>query len=1062
MRKKLYLGFCALVFLTLSSFAQTVIVSGKVTDEKGLPLEGATILEKNTKNATISDAKGVFKFAVKQGATLVISEVGYEKIETKASGTSIGVSLKIFKDDLSEVVVTAQGISKTKKSLGYAVSTVGKELIEQRPETDVIRLLNGKAAGVNILNSSGLSGSGTNINIRGISTITGSSQPLFIVDGVPFDGGTNINSDFTFGNQTTSRFLDLDPNNIENISILKGLSATTFYGEAGRNGVILVTTKSGNSKKVKKKTEISITQSLFATQAILPEYNESYGGGFDLSLGIAFFSNWGAKFTNPPAQVAHPYDKAALNQAFPQYKGVLYDYKYYNSVPKFFRTGVNSTTSINANGASENSSYNLSYTYTDDQGYLSGNGLYKNALSMGGTSKLSNHFTVSGTVNFTTSKVASPPVSTSFGSNPTNASIFGNVMYTPTAVDLNNLPYENPFTHGSLYYRNNNDIQNPRWTLNNSFVKNNTTRTFGKGQIQYELNKHFNVTYRLGFDNYTESQEYSQNKGGIQTPNGILRTSTGLNSILDHSLLSSYNTVLNKDLSLSVDAGLNSRRLSYSQTGLYSQQQLVYGLMNHGNFVSHDVYGEGGIPSSGNSLNYEQQTLSTGVFAQANIDFKEYAYLTVGGRNSWSSTVEKENRSIFYPSASISFIPTSAIEGLKNSKSINYLKVRLGYATSANFPSPYTTRAALNISTRSFLTNAGTPINSNSIPNLLPNPNLKPELLGEIEAGIEGKFFNNRLSADITLYNKKSDNQILFRDLDPSTGYTRQQINAGSVSNKGIEMALGYTVIKKKNLTWQLDALYTLNKSLVSNIPDGIQQINTGGYTNLGTFAKNGSPLGVIMGAAFQRDPTGKTNQRLVDPSTGNYLTANSISVLGDPNAQYRLNGISTLTYKQFSFRVQVDYSCGGSMYAGTAGTLLGRGVTKDTEFDRALPFILPGVDNNGKQNTVQISATQAYFTNTVAGGAADEASIYDATFIKLREASFSYSLPAKLLEKSPFGSVSIALTGSNLWYYAPNFPKYVHFDPEVNGLGVGNGRGLDFLSGPSARRFGASIKVTF
>ena len=1056
MRKLCTLALCFLI-ATSQLLAQTTTVTGKVTDDQGVPVPGATILEKGTKNGVSASNEGNFSIKVKAGATLIISAIGFDGVQIKASNSSMLIGLKVVKDDLSEVVVTAQGISKTKKSLGYAVSTVGKDLLEQRPETDVVRVLNGKAPGVNILNSSGLSGSGTNINIRGISTITGSSQPLFIVDGVPFDGGTNANSNFTFGNQTTSRFLDLDPNNIENISILKGLSATTFYGEAGRNGVILITTKSGNSKKAKKKSEISVTQSIFATKAILPEYNQSYGGGFDLSLGIAFFSNWGAKFTDPPAQVKHPYDKPALNSAFPQYAGVLYDYKYYNSVPRFFRTGINSTTSINANGSSDNSSYNLSYTYTDDQGYLTGNGLYKNALSMGGTSKLSNHFTVSGTVNFTTSKVSSPPVSTSFGSNPTNASIFGNVMYTPTAVDLIGLPYENPFDHSSLYYRNGNDIQNPRWTLYNSFVKNNTVRTFGKGQIQYELNKHFNVTYRLGFDNYTESQEYSQNKGGIQAPNGILRTSTGLNSILDHSLLASYNGVINKDLSLTVDGGVNSRRLSYSQTGLFSQQQLVYGLMNHGNFVSHDVYGE-----DGSALNYEQQTISTGIFAQAALDYKEYAFLNLGGRNSWSSTVESANRSIFYPSASISFIPTTAFSSLKSNKGINYLKVRLGYATSANFPSPYSTRAALNIATRSYLSSTGTPINTNSIPNLLPNPNLKPELLGEVEAGVEGRFLDNRLSADITVYKKVSKDQILFRSLDPSTGYTSQQINAGSVSNKGIEIALGYTVIRKKNLVWQLDALYTLNQSLVSDIPAGITQINTGGYTNLGTFARNGSPLGVIMGYAFQRDPSGKTNQRLVNQSTGDYLTANAISVLGDPNAKYRLNGISTLTYKRFSFRVQVDYSCGGSMYAGTAGTLLGRGVTKDTEFDRALPFILPGVDANGKQNTVQISATQAYFNNTVAGGAADEASIYDATFIKLREASLSYSLPAKMLDKSPFGSVSISLTGSNLWYFAPNFPKYVHFDPEVNGLGVGNGRGLDFLSGPSARRFGASIKVTF
>jgi len=331
MRKKMLLSVCVYAMAILVSFAQTATITGKVMDDKGSPVPGATVLEKGSKNGTSTNADGSYMIKVKSGATLIFSGIGLEKKEVPASGSTVNATLRTLSVDLSEVVVTALGIKREKKALGYAISTVSKEELELRPETDVARILNGKAPGLNILNTSGLSGSGTNINIRGISTITGSSQPLFIVDGVPFDAGTNSQANFTFGHQTPSRFLDLDPNAIENLSVLKGLSATTLYGEAGRNGVILITTKNGSPSRIKKKTEVSVSQSQFTTEAILPEYNTAYGGGFDLSVGIAFFSNWGGKFLDPPKVVAHPYDRAVWNAELPQYKGAPYYYKYYNN-----------------------------------------------------------------------------------------------------------------------------------------------------------------------------------------------------------------------------------------------------------------------------------------------------------------------------------------------------------------------------------------------------------------------------------------------------------------------------------------------------------------------------------------------------------------------------------------------------------------------------------------------------------------------------------------------------------------------------------------------------------
>jgi TonB-linked SusC/RagA family outer membrane protein len=1061
MRKSFLVIGSILLLLIGTAHAQSKKVTGKVTDASGLAIPNASVKIKGTNTGTTADENGLFSLMVPPKSTVIISGIGFEPKEiTVGSLENLNVSLKASNSALTEVVVTALGIRREKKALGYAVSTVGKDELELRPEGDIARVLNGKAPGLNILATSGLSGSGTNINIRGISTITGNSQPLFIVDGVPFDASTNTQADFTYGHQTSSRFLDLDPNQIESVNVLKGLSATTLYGEQGRNGVILITTKNGSTQKARNKAEITASQSFFQTQAILPEYNTEYGGGFDLSLGIAFFSNWGAKFTDPPAVVTHPYDKPSLAAAFPQYQGAPYYYKFYNSVPRFFVNGSTSNTSINVAGSTPTLNYSMSYSYTDDEGYLPGNNMYKNTFGVGGTAKLSNKFTASGTFNFVTTNVKSPPTSNSYGNNAENTSVFGNVMYTPTAVDLMGLPYENPLDHSSIYYRNGNDIQNPRWTLYNSFTQDNVARVYGQFSLKYDFFKGLSLAYRIGFDNYTEFQDYAQNKGGISTPTGIYRTSTGTNSIWDHTFFLNYNKNLSSDFNLNVDAGFNARQYDYSQTGMKSQTQLVYGLLNHANFVTHDPYSE-----NGSLLNYSQQTLSLGAFALASLGYRDYAFLTVGGRNSWSSTVEQDNRSIFYPNASLAFIPTSAIEGLKGNKNINYLKFRVGYSTSANFPSPYSTRSSLYVATRSFIDpSTGEPVNINAVPGQLANPNLKPELLNETEAGVEGKFFGSRVSLDLTFYSRVANDQILDRLLDPASGHTDQEINAGSVTNKGVELQLGLTVINSKNWKWQLTGIYTLNKSNVSGIPADLKQVNISGYSNEGTFAVNGKPLGVIISNYFVKDTLKGSpgfGKRIVG-TDGNYINSNDIGIIGDPNALYKLTGISVLTYKAFVFSMQWDYTCGGDMYSGTAGALLGRGVTKDTQFDRAAPYILPGVDANGNPNTIQISATQAYYGNSITNGAADEGAVFDATCIRLREASLYYNVPAKALGKTPIGGISIGVSGTNLWYYAPNFPKYTHFDPESDGLGVGNGRGMEFLTGPSARRYGASIRVTF
>jgi TonB-linked SusC/RagA family outer membrane protein len=1067
MRKRLLLlaGICMLLAHTV--LAQTVEVSGRVTDSKGDPISGVSVTEKGTRNGTTTNAGGNFKIQVKANATLVFTSIGYGRKEVAVSGNTVNVSMETASESISEVVVTSLGIKREKKALGYAVATVDKKALEQRPESDVVRLLNGKAPGVDVLNTSGISGSGTQILIRGVSTISGSSTPLFVVDGVPFDASTNSQANFNYGNITTSRFLDLDPNSIESISVLKGLSATTLYGELGRNGVVLITTKNSSTRRSNKKMEITATQSVFINEvANLPEYQHEYGGGFDLSLGLVFFSNWGAKITNPPALVNHPYDRgtfgvadAPSDFAFPQFVGAKYEYKAYNSVERFFRKGVIKTSSLNMSANGQQGSFNANFSYTDDEGFTPGNRLYKNNFGMGGNVKLSNNFTFTGTFNYSQTNFKSPPTGTSFGSGAGSPAVFGDLMYTPVSVDLIGLPWESPLDHSSQYYRPSNDIQHPIWTVNNAFAGQEINRIFGNMQLKYDFTDKLNIAYRVGYDNYSDFNSLKVNKGGVdggsQYTLGFYRTVDGHNTIWDHTLITNWTPRLSNDVTLDFSAGINSQERIYSQTGQKSTQQLVYGLFDHDNFIIHENTTE-----DGSGIDFKSQTQTIGAFAQATFGYREYLYFTAAGRNSWSSNLEKDNRSLFYPSGSIAFIPTSAFDILKSSKMINYLKIRGGYATSANFGSPYSTRPLLNITTNVFNDRIGTVINANSISNRLANPNLKPELIGEIELGIEGKFVNNRISLDLTFYRRLSEDQILDRDLDPGTGFTVTRINAGTVQNKGIELGLGLTPVRTKDWRWQLDGNFTLNRSKVSHLPADIKQIVIDGFSNEGLFAINGKPLGVIQATATVRDP--KTGQRVVD-GNGDYLVTPDIQIIGDPTPLFKLTGISTLSYKDFSFRMQWDWTQGGDMLATTPATLVGRGLTKDVGFDRRLGVILPGVKQDGTPNDIMISTSRAYFNHISGFFGSNDLKLWEATVIRLREASLSYSFPQSIIKKLPFGSVSLTVSGQNLWYNAPNFPKYVHFDPETSSLAANsNVRGLEYITGPTSRRIGASLRITF
>jgi len=1054
--KKPSLVLVLVLFAIGATMAQRTI-SGTVTDVEGLPLIGASILVKGTSTGTVTDIDGNYTLNVPEdGNTLVFSYTGFatQEVEIGASNV-INVTMTEAAEQLTEVVVTGLGIRKEKKALGYGVTTLDNRQLELRPEADVARVLRGKVPGVDITQTSGLAGSGTNVIIRGYSSISGTNQPLFIVDGVPFNSDTNTDDGFDDGGASaSSRFLDLDPNNIAEVSVLKGLSATVLYGEAGRNGVVLITTKNGSAENINKKMEITVDQSLFATEiASLPDDQDAYGNGFH-NLASGAFSNWGAPFDQPgrngvaaDGTIAHPYSRSSLADVFPQYQGARYDYRAYDNLDNFFDPGLIANTSVNiASRLSDGTSLNVSYGFRDEEGFVKTSDFRKHNFGLGLSNKLSNGLRINSTFNYVTSDRTAPPTGISTSSNPSagSTSLFANVFYTPRSIDLAGLEYEIPGTGESIYYRSGNDIEHPFWTLNNAREEEQIGRFFGNVNLSYDLTDWLNVSYRVGLDVYEQQQQELLNRGGRNEPIGWMNTTQRRNTITDHLFNLTYDYNLSDLFNLSGNVGFNMRRDTREFTRANSEQQFVYGLFQHDNFIQHQ-----------NFTTIREENL-LGAFATATLGYSNFLYLNLQARNDWTSTLESDNNTILYPSVSASFVPTEAIPALQQSRAINFLKIRVGYGTSAGYPDPYQTRSFLGTATRVFANRDGQIINTNTVDERFGNPDLTPELHEEIEFGIEGRFFNNRVGLDLSLYDQQSTDLIIDLPLDPSTGFENTTINAAEIQNRGIELGLDLTAVQSANFFWNINANFTRNVPEVLQIAEGIDQIPFAGFTNLGNFAIPGEPYGVILGEKVLRDENGNK----VVAGNGTYLVDQQIQVLGNPNPDFTLNGGTTISWKGLSFNMLWTYQQGGDIYAVTPSTLMARGILQETDFDRFVPVIAPGVKGDGTPNDIQITSTQHYWRN--GGVFIDEHRTYDGTYIKLREVSLSYALPKSLLDRTPFGNITLTFSGQNVWFDAFGFPDGANFDPEVLSLGVGNGRGFEFMNVPTARQYGGSLRVTF
>jgi len=1059
-------------------------VSGKVTSKSdGSPFPGVSVVVKGTKTGTVTGADGNFRISVPNNQSiLVFTYISFDTQEVPVGNNSVlNVQMAEGSNALSEVVVTAAGIKREKTSLGYSVSTVNADKIAQKSEPDPLRALTGKVAGVNIQSSGGVAGGATNINIRGNSSLNGNNQPLFVVDGVPFDnssfGNVGTNSGGAAG--VTNRAFDLDPNNIQSMTVLKGAAAAALYGSRAANGAVIITTKAGK-KMSRKGTEITYNTS-YAVEDVsgLPEYQTKYGQGTNQDYRHGTYASWGLPFpgvasilptrTTIPHQLTRQFSAAV----FPQFYAadgvtpIQVPYKSYaeENVKNFFQTGSVYENALSISSGSEKGNFTAGFSRTNNKGVVPNNEINRTSFNVSGNMKLDNKFYVSGSMNYVVTDQKTPPI------GGTTGSIMSALMYTPTSYDLTGYPFENPIDGSNVYDYT--GLDNPYWSTKHSVSTSKVDRFYGNLVLGFDPLPWLNIQNTAGFNAYTDRRLNVRGKGSSSYPNGSISTDDIYRQELDNTFLATVNKKLTSDLSLRWILGNNMNQRYTNRKAFYGDGIIVADLNTITNTSSVTPI------QLNNNRNLLKQRYYA-FFTDITLDYKDYASLNLVGRNDVSSTLPQDNQSYFYGGANGSFIFTKALKLPDNI--LSFGKIRGGYTRVGNEATPYQTAAFYLInsplgattgvgSVGTPFTSGGSTYNSVTLANLLTNANLKPEFITELEIGTELQFFHNRIGLDFTYYSKKSTSQIFEVTAAPSSGFTTQILNLGKATNKGIELALNISPFRNdKGFSWDISTVFTRNRNVIDDL-GGYNQFVYGGAAGTSSVHIVGSSYGLIYGTAYARSADG---QILIDPNTGKPLASGSLQPIGNPNPDFILGINNTFSYKNFSMSVLFDLKKGGDIYSNTVGQMLSRGVTRDTE-NREFTIVSPGIlgnvatlqpllDANGNTipNNVAMTYEDYFFNSGLGPGGLDEGSVFDATVFRLREISIAYQFPKELLKKTPFGSGSISVSGRNLWYYAPNFPKYTNFDPEVSSLGVGNSQGYDNLAVPTTRRFGVNLRFSF
>lgn len=1096
MKHKLHYLTVLLCFAMLTTKAQDRTVSGTViSSEDDSSIPGVNVVVKGTAIGTITDMDGKYSISVPSDESiLVFSYIGLATQEIVVGSRSV-LDLTMLSDltELTEIVITAVGIERDKLALGYAVSKLESESIQQRAEPDPVRALQGKIPGVNIIGGGGAVGEGTNITIRGNSSLLGNNQPLFVVDGIPFDNTTYSTGSFTSRTTASSRSFDLDPNNIESMTVLKGAAAAALYGSRAANGVIVVTTKSSR-KGTKKGLEITVNSGYQIEEVSnLPDYQTRYTQGNNFKYVDGNYGTWGAPFDvshkyweNPlnanlllsvspdgTAWVPHPYDRYPTR--FPEHVGD--SIPLYPNLPakQFFEQGFLLENGVTVSGGNENASLVAGFSHMKNEGIVPENSVQRISMNIGGNVQLDNGFFMNGNFNYVNTDMTSPPTAGLFTGG---TSVTERTLFAPPNVDLKGLPYIDAEGNGAFYRPDNdNPIFLSKYAPHTSVVN----RYYGSAMIGYEVNDWLTITYKAGINGFTDNKFNILPISTNAQPIGQMISDDIRRMEIDANLLFNFNYDINEDINLKAILGhnMNSRetnRHSFKGTGI-----IVKGMNDMDNV-------ESVIPNS----SYKSEQRYQAFFGDITVGYKDWAFLNVTGRNDITSTLPKDSRSYFYGGTSGSFIFTKALDIEPNI--LNFGKIRVGYASVGNDTDPYLldtyyfTNSGLgnNIASIDFPFNGS---NGQTLGNTIGNANLKPEKTTELEAGIDLQFFDSRIGLDFTYYSRSSKDQIVPIDVAGTSGYLSAIANLGEITNEGVEIALKLTPLQTSyGLTWDIFTVFTKNKNVVKSIGHGLDEVFVNGFSNAERVVHvEGMEYGQVKGSVAAKHTDG---QLLVDPLTGKLIEETELEIIANPNPNYLLGVTNTLSYKGITLNFLIDYRDGGQMFSGTYNQVFGRGLTTETIPDnplgREITVVIPGVvgdpstfeavlDENGQAmtNGTQITVNDWYFINTFGSAGPSEFNVFDATTVRLREVSLTYDFPQSLLKNIFIGSAQISLIGRNLWYSAVNFPKSLNFDPETSSLGAGNveglspfqsgnAQGIDFGIVPTTRRYGVNLRFTF
>jgi len=1046
-----FLFFAGLNF----AFAQTRTINGTVKSaDDGTALPGVTVRVKGTTVGTTTNLDGKYSLQVKPDyRTLVFSFVGMKtQIFTIGKSNIIDVEMQASALAIDEVVVTAIGISRQTKALGYAVTTVRPDKLDQEAQPDMIRSLAGKVAGVDITSSSGAPGSSTRITIRGNSSFYGNNQPLFIVDGVPYSNNNFTTSDLNSGGGAyASGISTLDPNDIKSMTILKGAAAAALYGSRASNGVVVIETKSGNAE-VKKGIEITISSG-FAAEKIsnLPDYQNTYGAGSNFVYNN-YNGSWGPRFDSRDSIPTWPMYRAA----FPEMGDSVPYVAQPNNVSGLFQTGHVAENSITITGGNKNTNVSMTASLLGNDGYIPNSSFKRKSVNFGGNTILSDGLVLNGSFGYTTST----QIGGRFGNNQSSAagtaSSFARTLWLARNWNMS-LPYTDPVTGESLTPNGPGQFDNPLWSWQHNTITTNVDRMVFNVGLHYKITDFLNAKALFGSNTFFQRRQEIIDIGSrAEDGKGSLTDDDVRTNEIEGTFLLAFNKDLFKGIHLDARAGYSLNQRTVNRKSIFGKVLIAPDIFTMDNTNS--------VTPNG-STNSERRLY--GLFYDMSFSFKHYLYLNLTGRNDVSSTLPVKNRSYFYPGFSTSFILSQAL-GIENDV-LNFLKLRASWAKVGSDAGPYLINTIYPLRTVSFPF-MGIP--GQTVSNTLLDPNLTPEFTKELEFGTDIALFNNRVRLDVTWYNKVTSDQIVTIQIPASSGYNFFHTNAGAIQNRGWEIGLDLVPLQFDNgFKWNIYATFTKNVSKVTQLPAGNKRVVLAGlFGDPEPVFEVGQPYGILRGSVNYRDDNGNL---LIDPSTGLLILSTELQTIGDPNPDYLMGMTNTFSYKGFALNFVINYTHGGDFYSNSIVSLLGRGVTKDTK-DRESNYVIPGfygdpntgkplLDANGKEipNITQVSENDLYFGNSFAINAASEWGVYDATVLRLSNLSISYEIPKKLLTKIPITGLTITFTGNNLWFFAPHIPKYTNFDPEINGYGNSNVQGIEYSNAPSVRRYGVNLRIT-